>query len=206
MEIDNVFKLLNEGLWQDYSGFLRNERENNNPTGKELEKALTGGIAAMFFGLIVVGFIGAIVFENDKIGLYGALVLLLLFVGMWIFAFISYAMNRKEISDNAYDIEVTPHKTKMIRNREHYIGLCYWNNYTDNKLLLPANYEKIEKGCGESFIICHKGKYGIYSYDGNKIIADCVFDRIEVLSETVYQLSKNGDISKMNLNGDRVLY
>lgn len=193
MELNNFFSLLNEGIWQDYDGFLREEKSQNNPIEKQF-----GKVFAAFLVIILMGI--------ATIGIEYYLVIIVFCFGIYlIYGFVSRVMKRKAISDNAYDIEVTPNKLKVIRNFKHKMGLCYWNNYIDNKLLLPPIYDRIVKGCSESYILSQNGKYGIYSFEAKKIIAKCAYDKIEVISETIYRLYRNGNVFKMNTNGDRIL-
>lgn len=199
MDLNNVFSLLNGGLWQDYNGFLREEKENNNPIGKEILQSSYALVGLTFIIAILAGFIG----PDTALGIF---VFLTLFGVLGnVYKFILCAIKRKKISDNAYDIEVTPHKLKLIRNCEHRMGLCYWNTYIDNKLLLLPIYDRIVKGCSDSYILHQNGKYGIYSFNTNNIIAECVYDKIEVFSESIYILYWNGNILKMNFKGDRIM-
>lgn len=204
MDNSDILNLLNSTLWKDYKGFLRDEKRDNNPTEKELNKFLSGSLAVMFFGLIFVGLIGAVVLDNDKAGLVAAIVLEVVYIAVCFGAFIKIVSDRNEISTVAYDIESTPHKVKIIRNRAGKLGLCYWNNYIDNKLLLRCDYDKIEEEGENIYILYNSQKYGLYNAELRRIIADCKNERIERVSEKTYNLFHNNHVEKMNSNGDRM--
>lgn len=178
MDEKALYKILTTVLWQDFSGFLREEKEKEPDKFDDILKTII---------CLMIPILNVII-----------LVLLLCMI-------IETIMNRKKIIQNAYDIEITPSNIKLIRNCANQYGLCRWNGYSDNELLIASVYDNIEKGSETTYILKKDGYLGLFSIETKSIIAECVYDKIENISGSIFKLSRSGKETKINAKGDRVM-
>lgn len=182
MEKEILFRMLTSPIWQDWNSHIRIEKQCDfdeifYPLRKAVNESWTGVILALFF---------------------------ILFGMLWyligpIMAFV----NRARISRNAYDIEVTTSDYKLIRNNLGRIGVCYWHNWYNCKLLLPTKFDNIEHLTPESFVITIDSKHGVYSADKNIYIKP-VFETYKIEGKFVIFTTANSEV-KYNCHGERVL-
>ena len=114
--------------------------------------------------------------------------------------------SRRSITNCTYDIEVNTKNYKVIRNKDGKIGLCYWEDWYHNSLLIKPIYTAIERVDDISYILKTNGRYGLYNGNRKKIILACKYDMITNVHDDVYEVIINREKAKYNIEGDRILY
>lgn len=194
MDSEKLFSFLNSTLWQDYKGFVREEKEKDKDCVSVLEC-----IMMLVGGSVMTGIFAAVV-ECPQIML--AIPITSPFV---LILYLAKNVPQLRIKKNAYDIEATVDDIKLIRNKRGKMGLCQWKKYTSCCLLCKSKYDSIKRTENNTFIMEKKGKYGLYSGLMKKIIAECRYDKIEPISDEIFALYYKGSMSKINYKGDRIL-
>lgn len=194
MDAKDLFSILNSTLWQDYKGFVREEKEKDKNCVSALECIM------MLVGSSIMMGIFAAVVECPQVML--AIPMISPFV---LILYLAKNVPQLRIKKNAYDIEATVDDIKLIRNKRGKMGLCEWEKYTSCCLLCKSKYDSIKRAENKTFIMEKNGKYGLYSGLMKKIIAECRYDKIESISDEIFALYYKGGMSKMNSKGDRIL-
>lgn len=109
---------------------------------------------------------------------------------------------RKKIGLSS-QIEVSSSEYKLIRMSNGVMGICYWGNYDNCKLILEPVYDNIEKGFDNSYIVKSEEKYMLYNAELRMFVAE-KYDFIIKYKEGLYLFVKGDDVSLMNSRGDRL--
>lgn len=186
MAYKKIYNLLNECLWQDINGFIRYEKEKAPKLDNEKEWA--------FLLLLVPGI--NLIFMIAQI-VYWIILLHTMLKGR---------NSRRKITRYAYDIEVSTSDYKFIRTKEGLIGLCFWEDWYSNFLLLKPKYTTIDRINDYSYILKQNDLYGLYNANRKAIILPCKYDKITNIRDDIYEVTLNNGKSKYNIEGDRILY
>ena len=181
-----LFEKLTSVLWQDYKGFIRYE----NDKAPKLTKENDWSWLLLFVPIINILYI---------LMMFVAYIALLVII-------IKGILSRRTIARYAYDIEVNTYNIKLIRNKEGNIGICNWEDWYNNKLLIKPSYNNIQRIDEYSYIIKKDCKFGLYNAKQEKLILDCQYDSISNIHDNVYEAHQNGQMTKYNIEGDRILY
>ena len=129
---------------------------------------------------------------------------LLVTIPMWIIQPLVASKKRKKISINAYDIELTPNIYKLIKDKSGKIGICYWYNWFNCRLLLESKYENAFHLGEDAFVVKDNGKFGIYNAKKRTIVVPLNFSNMRFDGDFV--ILSNKDITeKFNSYGERIM-
>lgn len=194
MDSKELFSILNSILWQDYKGFVRDEKDKDKDYTPVLSYIMVLVVMAVMLGVF------ATVVDCPQVMLALPMVSPLIII-----FYLTKEIPLWRIKKNAYDIEATVNDIKIIRNKRGKMGLCQWKKYTSCCILCKSKYDNIKRLHNDTFIMEKKGRYGLYSGFMMEIIAECRYDKIEPLSDEVFALYYKGGMSKINYKGDRIL-
>ena len=181
MDLNNIFNNVTNVIWQDYKGFLRVESRCD--------------FREIFH------------FSDDLFEKPYAFILIFLIPFMplwWFLGPLSAKGNRSNISKYTHDIELTPNVYKLIRDVSGNLGICYWYNWYNCRLLLTPSYNKIQHFGNDAFIVNIKGKLGIYNAKLQKIVVKPVYSSYEIAGNFVIFQNKN-TTEKYNTYGERIM-
>ncbi len=189
MNRSNLFSAATGVIWQDFKGFKRSEKDCKfneifHWTDSAIDKLDNPIIALLCIALIPLIFAFMILW--------------------WFLGPLSAAINRNSISNNAYDIELTPHQYKLTRNKKEKIGVCYWLNWYNCKMLLTLNFDSIVRFDEETFVINKNGKFGLYNAKKDKIVVSCKNSSFFIDGAFV-TFDSNGKKQKFNKYGERIM-
>ena len=122
------------------------------------------------------------------------------FVWRTIIGPIRAAIKRSDIASNAYDNEF-----KITRDQNEKYEVCYWHNWYNCSLLLNSRYDLIVNFDNEGFVVCKKGKYGIFNAKKNKIVVPYMYEEFNV-DYSQGTLTRNSKRTIFNQYGERVMY
>lgn len=112
------------------------------------------------------------------------------------------SVERKKIGLSSH-IEVSSSEYRIIRKSNGEMGICYWGDYDNCKLILEPVYDIIEKGFDNSFIVKKDNKFMLYNSELKMFVAED-YDYIIKYKEGLYLFVKGNDVSLMNSRGDRL--
>lgn len=119
----------------------------------------------------------------------------------WFLGPLSAKISRFTISKCTYDIELTPNMYKLIRDMSGNLGICYWYNWYNCRLLLAPSYTKIHHFGNDAFIVNIKGKLGIYNAKLQEMVVKPMYSSYEIAGNFVIF----NTVRKYNTYGERIL-
>lgn len=185
MEKRDLFSMLTSTIWQDWKSHIRTEKE-------------------CAFNEIFYSWTKLFEDSNGPLGCILLLFMIVFAIPWWFLGPIIASANRASISRSANDIELSPNDYKLIRNSQGRIGVCYWHNWYNCELLLPAMFDNIEHFASESFVITVNGKHGLYNARNKKMHIKPIFERYKIDGNFVVFSTENSKV-KYNCYGERVL-
>ena len=182
MNFNNIFRSATNIIWQDYKGFLRVE---SNCDFREIFHFMENIHEKPYFVFIIFP--------------------LVLFCPLWWFLGpLSAKSDRSTISKYTHDIELTPNVYKLIRDVSGNLGICYWYNWYNCRLLLAPCYNKIQHFGNDAFIVNIKGKWGIYNAKLKKMVVKPMYLSYEIVGNFVI-FSNTNTTEKYNTYGERIM-
>lgn len=199
--------------WLDFKGFNRDEREDLNvfdwvrhevfkktSWNKKKKKYVNKGIW---------------LYAIPILGQLALLIHLLAYIGTYMFVIpLSHIWRIR-----AYDIQNSwCNNVKIVRNKKGMYGICFWENWIKNRMLLGFHYDLIiqtiiqkndDKYEMEACILKRKDKYGLYNKYMRKIVMKCQYENItpvydEGFNDIIFIAIKGEQTTYHNSKGDRV--
>lgn len=199
MEKQELFKILNSTLWQDYNGYRRDLGLRPNTRFSEWFQFLYGTILFVITSPILIPICVMANPPQNPLSSY--------------FKCFNYLHKYPQCYRLVYDIELTTNRVKLFRTRKKKYGLVFeiTHPFCDNKvypcIILQPKYEMITRADETSYILCRKNRYGIYNSDVKKIVVPIKYDVIHRpdKSRNLFFAELNGVEVQYNSWGDRII-
>ncbi len=172
--------------WLDFKGFLREEKELYSLTDDYLLPVIWMLLIPVLNVIYLVAFIIKLITIPLKL---------------------SYDKKQlTKIAEHTYDIEDTCENYKIIRNARGKMGLIWWANYRTKDLLLPSEYDCIQRsGIEQCYIIKKDSKCGLYDAEEKKESIEMEYNDIVHEGDGIFKLTKEGVVTRRNHKGDRII-